>query len=88
MIVNFAIHITRCFTFPGSAHCPYYAKIELLADSLQKNVPDFKLHKIVKHPDEWEVSNMLMFNNYSYITHTFQEERKCTVSITDFFNLV
>jgi len=48
-----------CFT--GSANCPYYAKIELLADSLQRNVPDFKLHKIVKHPNEWEVSNVFVY---------------------------
>lgn len=42
-------------TFPGKADCPYFAKIELLADSLVKNLPDFKLNKIVKTEDEWEV---------------------------------
>eukprot|EP00073_Rattus_norvegicus_P049639 XP_017451962.1 PREDICTED: putative malate dehydrogenase 1B isoform X5 [Rattus norvegicus] len=38
----------------GKANCPYYAKAELLADYLQKNLPDFRIFKITKHPDEWE----------------------------------
>jgi hypothetical protein len=40
----------------GRANCPYYAKSELLADNLAKNLDDFKLHKIVIQPVEWEVS--------------------------------
>ena len=43
--------------FTGSADCPYYARIELLADKLVKNLPDFNLHKIVIQPAEWEVGN-------------------------------
>ncbi|XP_068542064.1 putative malate dehydrogenase 1B isoform X1 [Anas acuta] len=38
----------------GRANCPYYAKAELLADYLQANLPDFRVHKITQHPDRWE----------------------------------
>ncbi|XP_068804189.1 putative malate dehydrogenase 1B [Struthio camelus] len=38
----------------GRANCPYYAKAELLADYLQANLPDFRVHKITKHPYKWE----------------------------------
>ncbi|XP_069637805.1 putative malate dehydrogenase 1B isoform X2 [Haliaeetus albicilla] len=38
----------------GKANCPYYAKAELLADYLQANLLDFKVHKITQHPDKWE----------------------------------
>ncbi|CAH6791704.1 Mdh1b [Phodopus roborovskii] len=38
----------------GKANCPYYAKAELLADYLQKNLPDFQIFKITQHPDVWE----------------------------------
>ncbi|PAA49590.1 hypothetical protein BOX15_Mlig030146g2, partial [Macrostomum lignano] len=37
----------------GSSDCPYYARVELLADYLAKNLPAFKLTKIVKTPEEW-----------------------------------
>ncbi|NWH57749.1 MDHC protein, partial [Geococcyx californianus] len=40
--------------FTGKADCPYYAKAELLADYLQANLPDFRVHKITQHPDNWE----------------------------------
>ncbi|NWI13739.1 MDHC protein, partial [Crypturellus soui] len=40
--------------FTGKANCPYYAKAELLAYYLQANLPDFRVHKITKHPDKWE----------------------------------
>ncbi|NXG58550.1 MDHC protein, partial [Hemiprocne comata] len=40
--------------FTGKADCPYYAKAELLADYLQANLPDFRVHKITQHPDKWE----------------------------------
>ncbi|NXL33097.1 MDHC protein, partial [Glaucidium brasilianum] len=40
--------------FAGKANCPYYAKAELLADYLQVNLPDFRVHKITQHPDKWE----------------------------------
>ncbi|XP_077993470.1 putative malate dehydrogenase 1B [Glandiceps talaboti] len=42
------------FVIAGIADCPYYAKAELLADDLKTNLPDFKIHKIVKHPDDWQ----------------------------------
>ncbi|XP_058042357.1 putative malate dehydrogenase 1B isoform X1 [Ahaetulla prasina] len=42
------------FVLAGRADCPYYAKAELLADYLLKNLPNFRIHKIVQHPDNWE----------------------------------
>ncbi|XP_051046599.1 putative malate dehydrogenase 1B [Phodopus roborovskii] len=42
------------FVIAGKANCPYYAKAELLADYLQKNLPDFQIFKITQHPDVWE----------------------------------
>ncbi|KAM5228734.1 putative malate dehydrogenase 1B [Ctenodactylus gundi] len=42
------------FVIAGEANCPYYAKAELLADSLQKNLPNFQIFKITQHPDAWE----------------------------------
>ncbi|XP_010614396.1 putative malate dehydrogenase 1B isoform X2 [Fukomys damarensis] len=42
------------FVIAGKADCPYYAKAELLADYLQKNLPDFQIFKIIHHPDLWE----------------------------------
>ncbi|XP_071977162.1 putative malate dehydrogenase 1B [Engystomops pustulosus] len=42
------------FVLAGRADCPYYAKAELLADYLQKNLPNFRIHKITLHPDKWE----------------------------------
>uniref|UniRef100_A0A8D2ALR3 Putative malate dehydrogenase 1B n=1 Tax=Sciurus vulgaris TaxID=55149 RepID=A0A8D2ALR3_SCIVU len=42
------------FVIAGRADCPYYAKAELLADYLQKNLPDFQIYKITQHPDVWE----------------------------------
>ncbi|XP_035161349.1 putative malate dehydrogenase 1B isoform X3 [Callithrix jacchus] len=42
------------FVIAGRADCPYYAKTELLADYLQENLPDFRVHKITQHPEVWE----------------------------------
>ncbi|XP_008586647.1 PREDICTED: putative malate dehydrogenase 1B isoform X2 [Galeopterus variegatus] len=42
------------FVIAGRANCPYYAKAELLADYLQKNLPDFRIHKITQRPEVWE----------------------------------
>ncbi|MGH0185650.1 UNVERIFIED_CONTAM: hypothetical protein FKN15_018616 [Acipenser sinensis] len=42
------------FVLAGKADCPYFAKAELLADLLHKNLPSFTIHKIVQHPDDWE----------------------------------
>ncbi|XP_048368112.1 putative malate dehydrogenase 1B [Sphaerodactylus townsendi] len=42
------------FVLAGRANCPYYAKAELLADYLEKNLPNFRIHKITQHPDNWE----------------------------------
>ncbi|KAK3106224.1 hypothetical protein FSP39_015499 [Pinctada imbricata] len=38
----------------GKSDCPYYARAELLGDKLALNLPDFKLHKIVIQPEEWD----------------------------------
>ena len=40
----------------GKSDCPYFAKAELLGDYLAANLPNFKIHKIVKDPNEWDVS--------------------------------
>ncbi|XP_040035555.2 putative malate dehydrogenase 1B isoform X1 [Gasterosteus aculeatus] len=37
----------------GKADCPHYAKAELLADRLQRSLPDFRIHKISILPHEW-----------------------------------
>ncbi|XP_008143512.1 putative malate dehydrogenase 1B [Eptesicus fuscus] len=42
------------FVLAGRADDPYYAKAELLADYLQKNLPDFHIFKITQHPHVWE----------------------------------
>nr|XP_012594324.1 putative malate dehydrogenase 1B isoform X2 [Microcebus murinus] len=42
------------FVIAGKANCPYYAKAELLADYLQKNLPNFRIHKITQRPEVWE----------------------------------
>ena len=34
----------------------YYAKAEMVADNLARNLPDFKVHKIMIESNEWEVS--------------------------------
>ncbi|KAM9766749.1 putative malate dehydrogenase 1B [Menidia menidia] len=42
------------FVLAGRADCPYYAKAELLADALQRSLPNFKVHKIPILPGEWK----------------------------------
>ncbi|OCT63870.1 putative malate dehydrogenase 1B [Xenopus laevis] len=42
------------FVLAGRADCPYYAKAEILAEYLQKNLPSFRVHKITQHPEDWE----------------------------------
>ncbi|XP_036396688.1 putative malate dehydrogenase 1B [Megalops cyprinoides] len=42
------------FVLAGRADCPYFAKAEILADFLQINLPNFKVHKICQHPKDWE----------------------------------
>ncbi|KAM9820372.1 putative malate dehydrogenase 1B [Neosynchiropus ocellatus] len=42
------------FVLAGKANCPWYAKAELLADSLAMSLPSFRIHKISILPDEWE----------------------------------
>ncbi|CAK8690492.1 unnamed protein product [Clavelina lepadiformis] len=42
------------FVIAGSCDCPYYAKLELLADKLSSNLPEFKVHKIVLPSNKWE----------------------------------
>ncbi|KAM6945669.1 putative malate dehydrogenase 1B [Aplochiton taeniatus] len=42
------------FVLAGKADCPYFAKAELLADLLVRNLPDFSIHKISILPEEWE----------------------------------
>ncbi|XP_041835080.1 putative malate dehydrogenase 1B isoform X2 [Melanotaenia boesemani] len=47
-------HRMAKFVLAGKADCPYYAKAELLADALQRSLPNFKAHKISILPGEWE----------------------------------
>ncbi|KAM6151954.1 putative malate dehydrogenase 1B [Erethizon dorsatum] len=56
------------FVIAGKADCPYYAKAELLADYLQKNLPDFQIFKITQHPDVWEewLKNVCEKNKWSH----------------------
>ncbi|XP_015244432.1 PREDICTED: putative malate dehydrogenase 1B [Cyprinodon variegatus] len=42
------------FVLAGKADCPYYAKAELLADILQRSLPNFRVHKISVLPAEWK----------------------------------
>ncbi|XP_070813780.1 putative malate dehydrogenase 1B [Chaetodon trifascialis] len=42
------------FVLAGKTDCPHYAKTELLADSLQRSLPNFRIHKISVLPDEWK----------------------------------
>ncbi|XP_052829885.1 putative malate dehydrogenase 1B isoform X2 [Octopus bimaculoides] len=41
------------FVIAGKLDCPYYVRAELLGDKLALNLPDFKIHKIVKTDAEW-----------------------------------
>lgn len=48
-------NIMAKFVIAGKSNCPYFAKAELLGDQLSRNLSDFKIHKIVKEPSEWDV---------------------------------
>ncbi|XP_014825246.1 PREDICTED: putative malate dehydrogenase 1B isoform X1 [Poecilia mexicana] len=49
------------FVLAGKADCPLYAQAERLADTLQRTLPNFKVHKIPVLPSEWEVVMPLPF---------------------------
>ncbi|KAJ8350309.1 hypothetical protein SKAU_G00254390 [Synaphobranchus kaupii] len=42
------------FVLAGKADCPYFAKAEILADFLQRNLPNFSIHKIRQQPKDWQ----------------------------------
>uniref|UniRef100_H3C1K8 Malate dehydrogenase 1B, NAD (soluble) n=1 Tax=Tetraodon nigroviridis TaxID=99883 RepID=H3C1K8_TETNG len=42
------------FVLSGKLNCPYLAKAELLADQLQKCLPNFRVRKILIPSEEWE----------------------------------
>ncbi|XP_070712041.1 putative malate dehydrogenase 1B [Pempheris klunzingeri] len=42
------------FVLAGRTDCPHYAKAELLAERLQRSLPNFRIHKISILPDEWK----------------------------------
>lgn len=44
------------------ADCPYFARVELLADQLAANLPHFEVMKIVKMPSEWKVGPCTQLN--------------------------
>ncbi|XP_056389599.1 putative malate dehydrogenase 1B isoform X2 [Hyla sarda] len=56
------------FVLAGRADCPYYAKAELLANYLQKNLPNFRIHRITQHPDDWEkwLADICMKNGWKH----------------------
>eukprot|EP00079_Xenopus_tropicalis_P011380 XP_002937171.3 PREDICTED: putative malate dehydrogenase 1B [Xenopus tropicalis] len=56
------------FVLAGKADCPYYAKAEILAEYLQKNLPSFRVHKITQHPEDWEewLQKICMQNGWSH----------------------
>lgn len=41
------------YVIAGKSNCPFYARVELLADELQQRLPEFSVHKIRLVPDEW-----------------------------------
>ncbi|XP_026157666.1 putative malate dehydrogenase 1B isoform X2 [Mastacembelus armatus] len=41
------------FVLAGKTDCPHYAKAELLADALQRSLPNFRTHKIPIPPNQW-----------------------------------
>jgi len=41
----------------GSADCPHYAEVELLAQQLSTNLDHFTVHKIIKPQHQWNVSH-------------------------------
>ncbi|XP_014673864.1 PREDICTED: putative malate dehydrogenase 1B [Priapulus caudatus] len=45
----------RAETKQRSADCPYFARIELLADELVAKLPNFNVHKVIIHPKDWEL---------------------------------
>lgn len=49
----------------GKADCPHFSRMELLADYLASCNQDFKVHKIVKTPQEWPVSNMEQLTHFA-----------------------
>ncbi|XP_019963520.2 putative malate dehydrogenase 1B [Paralichthys olivaceus] len=42
------------FVLAGKSDCPRFAKAELLADALQRCLPNFRTHKISILPDDWK----------------------------------
>ncbi|KAI3385144.1 hypothetical protein SNEBB_007963 [Seison nebaliae] len=42
------------FVIAGKCNCPNYAKVELLADYLQLNLPKFKIRKVSFDDEKWE----------------------------------
>ncbi|KAL2087508.1 hypothetical protein ACEWY4_016336 [Coilia grayii] len=56
------------FVVAGRADCPHYAKAEVLADLLQRKLPDFRVHKICVHPNEWNqwLENTCVSNGWKH----------------------
>ncbi|XP_032412448.1 putative malate dehydrogenase 1B isoform X3 [Xiphophorus hellerii] len=46
--------VSKISTSVGKADCPLYAEAERLADTLQRTLPSFRVHKIPVLPSEWE----------------------------------
>jgi len=56
------------FVIAGSSDCPYTAKLELLADQLSNNLPNFEVDKTILLPEEWEawLQNVCKENQWNH----------------------
>ena len=63
-----SLSLSLSLSLIGYANCPRFAKIELLCDQLSISLPSFAVHKIVKHPSEWNswLENVCAQNSWSH----------------------
>lgn len=52
-----------CF-LTGSSDCPYYAKVELLADQLAVNLPEFKVSNKIHSADSIKANPSIYYFHY------------------------
>ncbi|TNN17538.1 putative malate dehydrogenase 1B isoform 1 [Schistosoma japonicum] len=48
------------------SNCPFYARVELVADKLSLNLPNFRVTKIVKQPQDWKNFVVWVENNHGW----------------------
>ncbi|XP_032880263.1 putative malate dehydrogenase 1B isoform X1 [Amblyraja radiata] len=56
------------FVVAGRTNCPYCAKCEMVADYLAQSLPDFNVHKIGIHPENWQswLQTICTANNWEH----------------------